>query len=65
MTENQVQLCVNKNTVHSLEAKINKEITIKNIIDIVTVQICQGRDKYVFIIEVVLKQIRVKRLYFT
>lgn len=47
------------------EAKVNEEIKIKNIIGIVTVQSCQGKGKNIFIIEQVLKQIIVRRPYFT
>lgn len=65
MIENQVKLCVNKNTRLSLESEIDEEIKIKSIIDIVTLHSCQGRGRNIFIIEPVLKQIIAIRLYFT
>ena len=45
MIENQVHLCVNKSTVLSLVAKIDGEIKVKNIIDVVTLQSYQARGK--------------------
>jgi hypothetical protein len=56
---------LNRNAILSLEAKIYEEIKIKSIIDIVTLQNCQVRGKHIFIIDLVLKQIITRALYFT